>query len=159
MEEIHDNLFIGAENSCRTTRGNEDWAVIHACKHPCHQNKVGRQVGQNHPNYLVLEEETDLYLNMVDMDRKQQHQFMEPMISAALDFTGQHIDSHNILFHCNQGQSRSPSLALLYLAKRDNQITDESYTEATTQFQQLYPKHNPGRGIRLYLEDYWNQIS
>lgn len=157
MEEVYEGLFVGAENSCRTSKINNDWAVIHACKHPCYQNKVG-QVGSSHPNYLVLEEDNDLYLNMVDMDQKQKHQFMEPMIDAALTFVEKHIESKQVLFHCNQGQSRSPTLAMLYLAKRTNQISDESYTEASNEFEELYPQHNPGRGIHLYLQDYWNQI-
>lgn len=159
MQEVADTLFVGADHGCRSTKHSEDdWAVVHACKHPCHQNAVGGQVSSNHPNYLVLEEETDLYLNMVDMDRKQQHQFMEPMISATLDFVEQHLNSKQILFHCNQGQSRSPCLAMLYLAKRANKISDKSYEQASIEFRELYPNFNPGRGIHLYLQDYWNQL-
>lgn len=157
MKEVKDGLYVGAERNCRTARNDEDWAVVHACKHPCHQNKCGNP-SQGHPNYLVYEDDTDLYLNMVDMDRKQKHEFMQPMVSETLDFVEDKIGSSKILIHCNKGQSRSPSLAMLYLAKRTENISDESYRQASTEFNELYPRFNPGRGIHLYLQDYWNQI-
>ena len=101
---------------------------------------------------------SDLYLNMVDMDRKQKPQFMDPMISETLEFIDEHIDSAQVLIHCNQGQSRSPSLALLYLAKRDKHVSNENYDQASEEFRELYPHFNPGRGIHLYLQDYWHQL-
>ena len=158
MQEVHEDFFVGAERGCPTKSTDEDWAVVHACKHPCHQNAVGGQVSQNHPNYLVLEDRDDLYLNIVDMNRKQKHEFMEPMVSATLDFVDQHISSKQVLIHCNQGQSRSPSLALLYLAKRAKEIPNESYRQASNEFRELYPQFNPAQGIHLYLQDYWDQI-
>lgn len=157
MEEVAENLFVGAERSCRSVRRDDGWAVIHACKHPCHNNKCGNPP-QGHPDYLVHRDGSDLYLNMVDMDRKQKHQFMDPMISETLEFIGDHMGSTQVLIHCNQGQSRSPSLAMLYLAKRTNEISDESYNQASTEFQELYPRFNPSRGIHLYLQDHWNQL-
>ncbi len=45
-----------------------DWAIIHACKSPCHQGAVGYigNLDRTHPNYLVLESGSDLFLNMID---------------------------------------------------------------------------------------------
>jgi hypothetical protein len=157
MEEVAENLFVGAENACRSVTKDEDWSVVHACKHPCHNNQCGNP-SQGHPNYLVYEDGSDIYLNMVDMDRKQDHQFMQPMISATLAFVENRVNSQQVLIHCNQGRSRSPTLAMMYLAKRADQISDESYSQASTEFQDLYPQFNPGQGIHLYLQDYWNQI-
>ena len=47
---------------------------------------------------------------------------------------------------------------MLYLAKHTSVISDESYAKASNEFQKRYPQLNPGRGIHLYLEDYWNQM-
>lgn len=157
MKEVAENLFVGADQDCRTVSNDDDWAVVHACKHPCHHQQCGNP-SPNHPNYLVYENGPDIYLNMVDMDRKQKHEFMEPMISNALDFIDNHIDSKKVLIHCNQAQSRSPTLAMLYLAKRMSKVSDEDYSLASSELKELYPQFNPGQGIHLYLEDYWSQI-
>lgn len=159
MEEISENLYVGAESSCNRFSG-ENKVIIHACKHPCHQNAVGysKNLSSNHPDYLIKETESDLYLNIVDMERKQSHEFMEPILSKALEFMDDKIDSNEVLVHCNEGRSRSPSIAMLYLAKRIDTISDQSYSKAAEEFNQLYPKFNPTRGIMLYLRDYWNQI-
>jgi predicted protein tyrosine phosphatase len=100
-----------------------------------------------------------LYLNIVDMDRKLSHEYTEPIVSATLDFIDDHIGSRQILIHCNEGRSRSPSLAMLYLAKRAGVITDASYSDAKSAFQELYPIYAPGRGIEAYLDDRWPDIA
>lgn len=155
MKELSDGIFVGAEQSCR--KGDGDWAVVHACKHPCHQDAVGYSgsLSSSHPEYLVAERGTDLYLNMVDMARQLRHEYTEPIISAALDFTEKHIALRNVLIHCNQGMSRSPCLALLYLAKRDGAIPGTSFTDAKEAFRDLYPRFHPGNGINKYLHEYW----
>lgn len=160
MKEVHQSLFVGGERDCIETKGSEKWAVVHACKHPCHQNAVGYSgnLPQSHPNYLTYRKDRDLYLNMVDMDRKQDHEYMEPIVSSALDFVEDYIGSNKVLIHCNKGESRSPALAMLYLAKRENAIEKDTYSEAKQDFQELYPRFNPSRGIDLYLQDYWHQL-
>lgn len=160
MKEVHPSLFVGDEQDCITTKESEKWTVVHACKHPCHQNAVGYSgsLSRSHPNYLIYEKGQDLYLNMVDMDRKQEHEFMEPIVSSTLDFVEDHINSNKVLIHCNEGESRSPALAMLYLAKRENAIRKDTYAEAKQDFKELYPRFNPSRGIDLYLEDYWQQL-
>lgn len=157
MQEVSDNLYVSDETGCQTTQGNSDWVVVHACKYPCH-NRVCGNPPQGHQDYLKRDDGTDLYLNMVDMDQKQKHEFMGPMIDATFSFVDRHIGSKQVLIHCNQGQSRSPSLAMLYLAKRTGSISEESYSTAVQEFRELYFRFNPGRGIRLYLEDYWHQL-
>lgn len=155
MLEVTDGLFVGAEDSC--VNGSPEYAVVHACKYPCH-NAVCGNPSADHSDYLVKEVGNDLYLNMVDMEDKQQHQFMEPMVSATLEFVETHIDTEPVLIHCNQGRSRSPSLAMLYMAKRTDEISDESYLTSSREFQELYPPFSPSRGIHLYLQEYWHQL-
>lgn len=157
MKEVLENLFVGDEQDCRTVRATPEWAVVHACKHPCHHTKCGNP-SAGHPDYLVYRDRNDLYLNMVDMERKQKHEFMEPMVAAALDFVDEQLDSTTVLIHCNKGQSRSPSVAMLYLAKRAAEVSDDGYRQATSDFRERYSQYNPGRGIQLYLQDYWHQL-
>jgi hypothetical protein len=66
MVEVYDRLFVGATDDCRI--GVEKLAVVHACKSPCHQQAVGYRgsLPANHLNYLVLQRDHDLYLNIID---------------------------------------------------------------------------------------------
>lgn len=110
----------------------------------------------DHPEYLVATRDDDLYLNLVDMDRQLKHEFTEPIVRTALEFIDTRIGSTDVLIHCNQGRSRSPALALLYLAKRDGAIIDTSYGDATAAFRERYPRFAPGRGVDAYLRAYWD---
>ena len=156
MIGISERIFVGSEADHRT--GDDDWAIVHACKSPCHQRAVGYRgnLQSSHPNYLVLEEENDLYLNIIDPPGPL---FMPPLFTSFMDFGTRHWEQgKKVLIHCNQGESRAPSLALLFLAKFRNEITDESYEKAKTEFQDLYPLYQPGQGIQIYLARHWNEF-
>jgi hypothetical protein len=85
MIEISDRLYVGNEYDCR--EGDDEWAIVHACKSPCHQRAVGYRgkLRSSHPNYLVLEEENDLYLNIIDPPVPL---FMPPLFTSFLKFAG-----------------------------------------------------------------------
>ena len=47
----------------------------------------------------------------------------------------------SVVIHCNQGLSRAPSIALLWLAKRAKAISSsESYAAAAQAFLEIYPE-------------------
>lgn len=156
MISIENRLSIGAEKDCRS--GTERLSVIHACKSPCHQRAVGYQgsLPTSHPNYLVLQRDHDLYLNIIDPP--------EPLYKAEtferfLAFARTKYDSGaSVLIHCNQGESRAPSLALLFLAKHIGALPDSSYEDAKRAFERLFPTYQPGKGIQRFLAENWSVI-
>ena len=156
MFEVYPKLFIGTVRECFFTQ-REDWAVIHACKSPCHQRALGYKgnLPKNHPNYLIYENGNHLFLNMIDPSEPL---FMPPLFIASLDFIEKHIPKRKVLIHCNLGLSRSPSIALLFLAKRVKVINGESYRKAAQDFVKLFTNYQPGRGIALYLGSHWSEF-
>jgi hypothetical protein len=156
VKEVSENLFVGDEADCRASG---EKAVVHACKTPCHQDAVGYRgsLPQDHEEYLVSSQGSDLYLNIVDMDSLEK-EYTEPILNDALDFIEEKISNNQVLIHCNQGRSRSPGIALLFLAKRRGEISDSSYREAKKEFQELYSNYRPGRGIDSYLRKHWQEI-
>lgn len=156
MKEIFKNLFIGNDKDC-IYAGNT-FHIIHACK-TCHQKGVGyrKNLNSNHPNYLIYKKSKHLFLNMVDMERELLAKFTHPIMKSALEFIRNNIKDQKILIHCNQGQSRSPSISLIYLAQNEN-IPNNSYTDAKDGFLKIYPYYLPGRGIELYLKNNWKNI-
>ena len=156
MTKIYNRLYVGSERDCFHSR--LEWAVVHACKNPCHVNAVGYKgsLPKDHPNYLSLERGANLYLNIVDPDIPL---FMSQTFVDFTTFTQKHyIEGKNLLIHCNLGESRAPSLALLFMAKGLHVISDRSYEEARKEFQISYPGYKPGLGIARYFADNWDRL-
>lgn len=156
MVQVTERLYVGTDRDCRP--GGANWAVVHACKSPCHQRAVGYRgsLPKSHEHYLVLEEEHDLYLNLVDPPTPL---FMPPSFSSFLGFACSRLErGANLLIHCNQGESRAPSLALLLLAKRLGVLPSLAYESAWQAFQELYSGYRPGLGIQAYLREHWEEL-
>ncbi|MBW2643629.1 MAG: dual specificity protein phosphatase family protein [Deltaproteobacteria bacterium] len=154
MKKVHERLYVGSELNCRS--GNDAMAVVHACKSPCHQRAVGYRgsLPSSHPNYLVLEKGFDLYLNIIDPDKPL---FMPLLFTSFLEFSMfQWNAGREILVHCNQGESRAPTLAMMFMAKRLHSISNKSFEKARQDFQNIYPYYSPGIGIQIYLGKNWN---
>lgn len=156
MIEIYKNLFVGSDLDC--IQVGPDFAVIHACK-TCHQKGVGYRgnLPSSHLNYLIYEVGLNLYLNLVDMEKELSPVYTHPIMKSAMGFIEKYIQNHSVLIHCNQGQSRSPSIGLLYLARKEF-INNSSFQESKVQFDKLYPFYTPGCGIELYLNSFWKEI-
>ena len=129
MIQVCENLFVGTTYDCFYDE-REGYAVVHACKILCHQRKLhySGNLPSTHPNYLICEEENHLYLNIVDMDRILPR-FTDIIFFKAIEFIEKNISTKQILVHCNVGQSRSPAIALVYMAK-NGLITNSSYIDA-----------------------------
>lgn len=156
MREIHERVFVTNEKSCMS--GSENSAMIHACKSPCHQNAVGYKgnLPDSHPNYLVLEHEYDLYLNIIDPPVPL---FKPVLFSSFLIFANKHWnEQREIVIHCNKGESRAPSLGLLFLAKGLCVIKNDTFLIARLEFEKIFPEYKPGKGIETYFEKNWGEL-
>ncbi len=80
--------------------------------------------------------------------------FVDFMVFAQKHYS----EGKNLLIHCNLGESRSPSLALLFMAKSLHAISDRSYEEARREFLGSYPRYTPGMGIYRYFAVNWNGL-
>jgi predicted protein tyrosine phosphatase len=151
--EVHPSLFVGTDGGC-FFHTKQEWAVIHACKSPCHQRILSYRgnLSPSHPNYLTYERGRHLFLNMIDPPTPL---FKPELFIKSLAFISQHIPARKVLVHCNNGLSRAPSIALLFLAKRVKKINNESFSQAASDFKKLYPCYQPGIGIATYLSQNW----
>jgi len=99
----------------------------------------------------------DQRLNMVDMQQPLSPIYTHPILKKAIEFIDQNILSKKILIHCNQGESRAPSIALVYLAHK-GKINNANFQLAVVDFKDIYPSYIPGTGIFLYVRNYWQDI-
>lgn len=156
MRKIHERIFVGTDYDCFDSK--KGWVTVHACKSPCHQRAVGYRgnLPSTHPNYLVLQKEPNLYLNMIDPLAPL---FMLPLFTEFLNFVQKHWkEGRDILIHCNLGESRAPSLALIFLAKVAKTLPDDSFESARKEYQKIDPFYSPGRGIQVYLKEKWKEL-
>lgn len=158
MIEILPRLFVGTEGDYAARVQHETgWWVVHACKEPYHRQLLGytgQGAPKTHPEYLHARRDKRLFLNLVDVP--DPNYVAKEIIDTALAFIGQGLKSgERVLVHCNQGESRSPSIGLLYLAARAGALPVTSLIEAEAQYRTIYPPYNPKAGIRGFLLKHW----
>lgn len=160
MIEVHEKLYVGAESDEHQTRGQPGWFVIHACKEPYHRqalNYTGRAASKDHPEYLLARRNGCLILNLVDVD--DVNFIRTEIIDAALDAIHDNINTSKVLVHCNQGQSRSPTIAFLYMRKYTEIFHDLELSKSLFAFRKIYPLYNPARGMAEYVRLNWQRYS
>jgi hypothetical protein len=157
MIEVYPSIFIGSWLDYeKFVSGQSGWAVVHACKQ-YHRIAVGYRrwnAPRQHPEYLLARRENRIMLCLLDLPvpifiKKE-------MIDQTLDFIDEAYNSGlKVLIHCMAGRSRSPSIAMLYLATRLHVLSTESFEVAEKQFRCVYPHYHPNMGIREHLRRNW----
>lgn len=154
MIEVYPLLHVGSEHHYETVvRHRPEWRVVHACKEPYHRQALGytgRAAPKNHPEYLIARRGHRLILNLVDAPDPAY--IPKEIIDAALEFIHQSLsDGANIFVHCNEGCSRAPSIALLYLLAHTDRLPHDSVDAAVTAFRAMYPPYMPAAGVAGFI--------
>ena len=158
MIEVHSKLWIGAEADYYALTQRDEWFVVHACKEPFHRQALGysgRGAPKSHPEYYLARRGERLILNLVDVDNPA---FVaKEIIDAAIDFIDEGLKcGRKVLVHCNQGESRGPSIGFIYLIARTNVLGKESVVAASTRFRDLYPRFNPAGGMTGFIQQHFS---
>lgn len=159
LEDLHAPIWVGSKEDLQEiTRDNRKWAVVHACK-TAHKDKLGyeKSLPASDPNYLVAEDRDDIYLNLVDMEREFMPVYTDPIFQKAFNFIQAALmNGQNVLIYCDQGHSRSPSIAMAYLAM-NGYFFENSHEKTKAEFSRLYD-YRPGKGVDLYLKNNWERL-
>lgn len=157
MREVFKNLYVGNQQDYETgTFTPSEWAFLLAAKEPWHRQALGytgRAAAKNHPEYLMAYRHDKLILNLVDAPKSIF--FDKRIIDAGLDFITEQLNKgKKVGVFCNQGESRSASIVLLYLIKHGI-IKSDTLEDAEAEFLKVYPEYNPGAGIRGFVKEHW----
>lgn len=155
MIEVARCLYVGSQADYEGATWGSDWYFVHACKEPHHREALGytgRAAPKDHPEYLWAHRPGRLILNIVDAADPQYIQ--QAMIDEAVRFIRDHISTgQNVFIHCNQGRSRSPTIAMLAIAPG----LSADFIAAEEQFNGLYPPFAPARGMREFARANWSR--
>lgn len=164
MIEVFPNLFVGDQNDLiHVDDGNkgvkDGWFVISAAKDPWHREALGysgRAAPKDHAEYLIAARDRRLILNLIDAN--------DPAYvpDKIVDTTLEMIDASlagglKVLIHCNQGQSRAPTLALLWIHRNSPLYSVETFDEAVEDFRKVYPTYAPAKGMAEYARTHWEK--
>lgn len=163
MIEIAPNLFIGAgvdEMKLRMATGTypDDWHVVSAAKEPWHREALGykeRGAPKDHDEYLIALRPRHMILNLVDV--ADPAYIRDEIMDAAMKAIRGSISDCKVLVHCNQGQSRAPTIGMLYLRRFTDKFAGLSYADGVEAFKALYPPYAPAKGMAAYAEAHWEQ--
>ena len=146
MKEIYHDIFIGNEQDYYAIQRESNWAVLHCCKHPfC---------------LLYTSPSPRDALNLVDMDRFSENylDFNRDMFDTAFSFLDEYrLQGYKILIHCNQGESRAPTIGLLYIA-RLGAFEYADFDTSDQKLKEIYPVYMPKRNIFLTVRSLWRDF-
>lgn len=161
MIEVHPGLFVGADADALVAASEAGWYVIHAAKEPWHRAALGytsKGAPKGHPEYLFAYRPGSLALNLIDAPDPEM--IPTACIDEALDAIDRALlDECKVLVHCNQGHSRAPGIAFLWLSLRSDTFDACTYDQAITKFREIYPAFAPAAGIAGYVEAIWSGVT
>ncbi len=160
MIEVFKNLFVGSQEDEADVRGRAGWYIIHACKEPYHRQALGytgRAAPKSHPEYLIASRSGRLILNIVDA--ADVAYIPSEIIDAAIAAIQQNVAATKVLVHCNQGLSRSPTIAFLYMAKHTDRYRSMDFASAVDEFRRIYPAYAPAAGMSEYARLNWSKYA
>lgn len=164
MIEVHENLFVGTGNDLihadDGAKGiKEGWYVISAAKEPWHREALGyttRGAPKDHIEYLIASRTRRMILNLVDVDNPEF--IREEIIAVVLENISMALErGDKVLVHCNQGHSRAPTIALLWLHANDPEYAGLDYDQAAEKFREIYPDFAPAKGMEGYARQHWEE--
>ena len=160
MIEVFKNSFVGSQEDEADVRGRAGWYIIHACKEPYHRQALGytgRAAPKSHPEYLIASRLGRLILNIVDA--ADVAYIPSEIIDAAIAAIQQNVAATKVLVHCNQGLSRSPTIAFLYMAKHTDRYRSMDFASAVDEFRRIYPAYAPAAGMSEYARLNWSKYA
>lgn len=164
---IYDHLYVGTLDIVDYYK-SIGYSILGACKEPLHRKNarlyasntdgyISKCMKKTEPEYLWAERKHALYLNLIDA--RDPKYILDEVMKKGISFIEQEInDGRNVAIICNKAESRSPTLAFLYLLKT-GVIKENTFMDSINVFiNNFYKKYRPGSGIFHYSEKYWSDL-
>lgn len=151
-------LCVGDDNDDQEA-AKKGYAILSACKDgPWGHRAALRYKTMGAPkndNYFYATRGKRMVLNLLDLDDPEF--IKEDAIFPALKFINKHLKAGDkVLVHCNAGHSRGPTIAMMFL--RTIGELNAGFLTSEKVFRVLYPKYDPGIGMRTFAREHWQQL-
>lgn len=165
MIKVIDGVFVGIPSDIPTAK-DTGFSILGVCKDPLHRKHarvtgaekegyITKSLPKEEPEYLWADRGTELYCNLIDA--KDVKYIPKIVITRALQFLyGQRALGNRVLIVCNKAESRSPSIALMYMIGINTWSPELNFQEVLENFvTKYYPFYNPGGGMLEYTKRFW----
>lgn len=150
-------LYVGTKEEARLafSQGMKVVIALNRAKgFITHQSIVGwsgRGCNKDNPYYLFKVTDEYIALNLIDTEKSEY--INEELIDNALAFIDTNLKKgEKVFIYCSLGESRSPSIALMYLLHYQNFGSPNSINRFK---QDYYPKYSPKLGFINYIKNRW----
>lgn len=160
--EVCENLYVCSQSEYEKMDAiwlSNNFSICFCAKDPYHKRIVGyiKNLDKSNPEYLYAERNRILSLNMIDVDDVKY--FSDKMINKALEFIESEIaKGYKVLVVCNKGESRSPSIALMYMLKHGFFKGYGTFEMVKPAFREIYPNYLPKKGIEEYTKKFFENL-
>ena len=153
-------LYVGDDNDFEKNRERENFSFVRCCKYGPggHQDLLGytTKAAPKGKDYEYVIRKNVLAINILDLD--DPHFMPDDGVNHALEFIGKKLElGNNVLVACNQGHSRGPSVALLYL-ESVGEFRNDIFRNAEKVFRSIYSKYDPGQGVEQYSKTKYSEL-
>lgn len=165
MKKIIERLYVGIVEDVNLAE-QQGFSILGCCKEPLHRQHarlqghteegyLGRAMPKDEPEYLWAERDHALYLNLIDA--RDVKYIPTVVIDKALDFIDKEKkNGRDVLIACNKGESRSPSIALMWLIKNGTFDEFDTFSDILIRFNDdFYMNYNPSAGMYEYVFNFW----
>lgn len=158
MHQVIDRLYVGGDSDYERLKSKDGWSILRACKEgPGGHRESLRyttQAAPKGPNYLAVKKGGSL-LSLNFIDANDPNFVPLEMVSKGLEFIDARlVAGDKVLIACNQGHSRGPTTAMLYLRSIGELMGN--FVASERMFRTLYPEYDPGIGLRQFARSNWD---
>lgn len=154
MKELSNNLFLGSMMDYELLKNDDQIVFVQACAFPYYNENIKNNTGDK--LHVFSNDNKCLSLNLIDTYDFNYDDYLN-MFKIMKLFIDKNIEDNRVLIHCNLGQTRSATLALLYLKTR-GYYQGLTLIEAENEFVRIYPNYSQGMGIRDFALEIWDII-
>ena len=160
MEEVFPRLFVGGDIDYDKLKDRAGWSWLRCCKYGPggHQQTLGYTSlrAPRGKDYLDVRRGNLLALNLLDLD--DPNYIPDAAVNKGLKFVSERLDAGDkVLVACNEGHSRGPTMAMMYLRS----IGELPYPFLISErlYKALYSHYDPAQGMRQYARANWARLA
>lgn len=153
--------YCNAEEYENLKKSDISFSALLCAKNPYHKDIVGylKNCPKDNPEYLIAhrKEEHIMALNMVDAPKPEF--FADEMVLEGINFIFTELyKNRDVVVVCNKGESRSPTMCLMFLMMHGDFDKSMTHSEVFGEFSKIAKDWNPKNGILQYAVSFWDKV-